>query len=498
MSGTIATYVFLAAVLYMFIRDHKLRPMTSAALWVPFLWFGIIGTRAVTYYFNTQEQMRSVDMNVDGSPVDALCYGGLLLAAIVILARRNLDWGLILRNNTLLFLFFGYCLISASWSDWPLVSVKRWVKDMGQVLMVLVILTESDRAAAVRALLVRYAYIALPISVLFIKYLPDYGRYYDRWLFTPMFRGVGMDKNALGAAVTLGCLALVWDLVERAPKATDASPQGKESAAAKPAARLTAAQALAARRQKAASKKARVGDWVDVLSRGVLFIMGLWLLDKADSTNAKLCLAMGLALVLLTRRSMMKELKLVRRLGWYLLSVIVIGALVYFTPLLDTILIAMGEDPTLTGRTDLWHDLILLQDVPLFGSGYQTFWLEDYINTLWLKYDFRPNNAHNGYLEVYLNLGLVGFGLLIALLTVSLVRLRRELLARAPASALMVALLAISLFYNWSEAMFSTVTSMWFVTLLAAVHYDPAAALARAAPVRRYGTAQKLKVMESK
>lgn len=492
MSGSLATYLFLAVILFLFIRDHKLRPMTSAALWVPFFWFAIIGTRAVTYWFNTQEQMRSVNMNVDGSPVDAACYGGLLLAAIVILARRKIDWRQVFGNNTLLFVFFGYCLISSSWSDYPLVSVKRWVKDMGQVLMVLVILTETDRAAAVRALLVRYAYLALPLSVLFIKYLPDYGRYYDRWLFTPMFRGVAMDKNALGAAVALSCLVLLWDLFERSQ-----SPTAPE-AASKAAAPLSAAAAAAMRHKKSAARQARVGDWIDMSSRLVLFGMGMWLLEKADSSNAKVCLAMGLGLVLVLRRSMQQDLKLVRRLGWYFLAMLVVGALVYFTPLIDSILIAMGEDPTLTGRTDLWHDLIKIQDAPLIGSGYQNFWLEDYINTLWQKYDFKPNNAHNGYLETYLNLGAIGFGLLMTLLATSAVRLRRDMLARMPASALMLALLVISVFYNWSEAMFSTVTSMWFATLLALLSYDPVAALARQAPPRRYGAANKLKAIESK
>jgi O-antigen ligase len=491
MSGTVATYLFLAAGLFLFVRDRKLRPMTSAALWVPFFWFAIIGTRAVTYWFNTGEQMRSVDMNVDGSPVDAACYGGLLLAAIVILARRKIDWRQVFSNNILLFVFFGYCLISSSWSDYPLVSVKRWVKDMGQVLMVLVILTETDRAAALRALLVRYAYLAIPASVLFIKYLPDYGRYYDRWLFTPMFRGVAMDKNALGAAVVLACLVLLWDLLERAqtPAAAKAAPA--------PAGPVTAAAAAARSRAKAA-RQPQVGDWIDVLSRLILFGMGMWLLEKADSSNAKVCLAMGLALVFVVRRSMKHDLKFVRRLGWYFMAMLAVGALVYFTPLIDSILIAMGEDPTLTGRTDLWHDLIKIQDAPLIGSGYQNFWLEDYINTLWQKYDFKPNNAHNGYLETYLNLGAIGFGLLMTLLATSAVRLRRDMLARAPASALMLALLVISVFYNWSEAMFSTVTSMWFATLLALVSYDPVAALARQAPPRRYGAANKLKAIESK
>jgi exopolysaccharide production protein ExoQ len=362
--------------------------------------------------------------------------------------------------------------------------------------MVLVILTEMDRAAAIRALLVRYAYIALPISVLFIKYLPDYGRYYDRWLFIPMYRGVGMDKNALGAAVALACVALVWDLVERTQKPEAAPAPDQPAMASAQAARPTAAEALAQRKRKKEAGSARVGDWVDVCSRIMLLLMGLWLLDKADSTNAKLCLAMGMGLVLVCRRSMLKELKLVRRLGWAFFAVIFVGALFYLTPLLDMILVAMGEDPTLTGRTDLWHDLIAIQDAPLIGSGYQSFWLEDYINTLWQKYDFRPNNAHNGYLETYLNLGVIGIGLLVSILVTSVVRLRREMLARAPASALMFALLVIALFYNWSEAMFSTITSMWFVTLLAVVHYDPVA-VARPAPVRHYGT-PKLRAVEFK
>jgi O-antigen ligase len=494
MSGNAATYIFLGAVLFLFLRDRKLRPMTSAALWVPFFWFAIIGTRAVTYWFNTQEQIRRVDMNVDGSPVDAACYAGLLLAAVVILARRKIDWGVLFGSNALLLMFFGYCFISAAWSDFPLVSVKRWVKDMGQVLMVLVILTETDRAAALRALLVRYAYLALPLSVLFIKYLPDYGRYYDRWLFTPMYRGVGMDKNALGAAVALSCVALLWDLFERADKPVPAAPPPADTQTAA----LPRASAAAALRRKQAESKARVGDWIDVVSRIVLFGMGLWLLDKADSTNAKLCVVMGLALVLLARRSMQGDLKLIRRLGWYLLLVICAGALVYFTPLLDTILLAMGEDPTLTGRTELWGDLIALQNMPLIGSGYQSFWLEDYINTLWQKYDFKPNNAHNGYLETYLNLGVIGIGLLLSLMGLAAVRVRRAMLARSPASALMLALFAISLFYNWSEAMFSTVTSMWFATLLVLVQYDPAAAARQAAPVRRYGATHKPKALQLK
>ena len=38
----------------------------------------------------------------------------------------------------------------------------------------------------------------IPLSVVFVKYFPDIGRYYDRWTWQPHYGGVTTDKNLLG------------------------------------------------------------------------------------------------------------------------------------------------------------------------------------------------------------------------------------------------------------------------------------------------------------
>jgi exopolysaccharide production protein ExoQ len=94
-------------------------------------------------------------------------------------------------------------------------------------------------------------------------------------------------------------------------------------------------------------------------------------------------------------------------------AVVVGGALTLFVTQSDTILPLIGRDSTLTGRTDVWH--LLLPSVakrPFLGYGFYSFWLglvgesEGIARQLhWIV-----GYAHNGFLEVTLQLGLVGLG----------------------------------------------------------------------------------------
>src|SRR6188768_3548492 len=154
--------------------------MTSGALWVPLLWFAIIGTRPVSFWLNPGERPDTVERYLEGSPLDAAGYMILLALGIAILLRRRIDWGQVVKSNKVLVVFFAYCLISLAWSDFFFVGFKRYIKDCGNVV--------------------------IPLSMLFIKYMPDIGRYYDPWTWQPMYRGVAGEKNALGATVAFGAL----------------------------------------------------------------------------------------------------------------------------------------------------------------------------------------------------------------------------------------------------------------------------------------------------
>ena len=70
--------------------------------------------------------------------------------------------------------------MSIGWSDYPDVAFKRWIKSLGDFVMVLIILTDRDRYAAIKRALTWTAFLLMPLSVLFIKFYPDLGRGYHR------------------------------------------------------------------------------------------------------------------------------------------------------------------------------------------------------------------------------------------------------------------------------------------------------------------------------
>ncbi|GAP95440.1 O-antigen ligase family protein [Leptolyngbya sp. NIES-2104] len=80
------------------------------------------------------------------------------------------------------------------------------------------------------------------------------------------------------------------------------------------------------------------------------------------------------------------------------------------------LLTALGRDPTLTGRTYIWKvSLDYLLDRPLFGFGRSAFWSPDspYPRAIssYLSQAFRAPHAHNGFIEIALDVGLIGLTL---------------------------------------------------------------------------------------
>lgn len=73
---------------------------------------------------------------------------------------------------------------------------------------------------------------------------------------------------------------------------------------------------------------------------------------------------------------------------------------------------ALGKDPTLTGRTTLWREVdVAIGARPVFGYGYQAFWA-DANPDAWAiraRVAWAAPHAHNGYRDLLLNFGLVGF-----------------------------------------------------------------------------------------
>jgi uncharacterized protein involved in exopolysaccharide biosynthesis/O-antigen ligase/Mrp family chromosome partitioning ATPase len=93
----------------------------------------------------------------------------------------------------------------------------------------------------------------------------------------------------------------------------------------------------------------------------------------------------------------------------------------------------LGRDSTLTGRTGIWSEVSgHIMDRLLFGHGYQVFWQENLLSMEETLVDAqvgegieRITNSHNGWIELLLDLGLVGFTLMAAALTVTFLQALR-------------------------------------------------------------------------
>lgn len=84
----------------------------------------------------------------------------------------------------------------------------------------------------------------------------------------------------------------------------------------------------------------------------------------------------------------------------------------------------MGRDPSFTGRTRIWDYAWLMASQRFwFGYGYQAFWsVPDHSLYAFQSFGWRVPNAHSGYLDHWLSLGIVGLGLTILLLADAVLR----------------------------------------------------------------------------
>lgn len=87
----------------------------------------------------------------------------------------------------------------------------------------------------------------------------------------------------------------------------------------------------------------------------------------------------------------------------------------------ENILLGLGRDPTLSGRTTMWEVAIeLIAKRPWLGYGYQGFWQEGGgAEVIWKEEGYKPPHAHNGFINIALDLGLTGLFLLLSTLGVT-------------------------------------------------------------------------------
>jgi exopolysaccharide production protein ExoQ len=121
----------------------------------------------------------------------------------------------------------------------------------------------------------------------------------------------------------------------------------------------------------------------------------------------------------------------------------------------DIALALLGRDSTLTGRTTLWHEcLVSIMKRPILGYGFDAFWLgaQGEAGRVVRSVHWLVQHAHNGALQLWLDLGAIGLTLFGVAYAVCVRKsLRFYLRHEGHLRAWPLAYLAFILFYNFTE-----------------------------------------------
>jgi O-antigen ligase len=221
----------------------------------------------------------------------------------------------------------------------------------------------------------------------------------------------------------------------------------------------------------------------------LLFAMAVYLLAMINSKTALACFVMASTLI------MMRCFDWSYRKPW-LLTAMVVGmiALTYsilFLGVGSSAISEMGRDTSLTGRTQVWETVIPFAVNPWIGAGYENFWIGRRLEMIIRAINSGINQAHNGYIEIYLNIGWAGLALLGAVILRGYRNIIRGLQDNLEMSGLKLAFFFICLVYNFTEAAFKIMSPVWMTFLWATIAVPVArvAAPARAVPLSDWTTA---------
>jgi O-antigen ligase len=283
-----------------------------------------------------------------------------------------------IRASAPLLVVLVLAVVSTLWSDDPPSTLRRAIELAGSGVLSLYCVLRVGTRAFLETLGVGIVMLSL-MSVAFVILLPEHGivagEYGD-----DAWKGCFNHKNGLGQAMILGIIT-----VGCAMKGTRG-----------------------------------VGRWLHVAA---LVIFAVLLVNSRSGTSIAIGAALAIAapIGLWIRRTRSRDLALALGLGMLLT---VAGGLLSDSGR-DAVFSALGKDETLTGRTGLWRLTVdAIEERPVLGYGYKAFWLTDGGGGDQIRREetWEPTQAHNGFLEVALDIGILGLACVGVFLVHGLVR----------------------------------------------------------------------------
>lgn len=305
------------------------------------------------------------------NPVNTLAQTAVLVGVgIFLITHRKIVWPPA-RAAWLFVAFIMLCALSSAWSGFPELALRRSFSLAACFLFGFYVAAVFS-PTRLFVLITRAAMIAAVASLLLFATMPAIGR--EPLLAGHPLRGVFAQKNVIASELlpALICYLYFWQ------------------AAIRPFRQIVL---------------------------GVAAVLACLLLS-----NSAMGLGIAAAMFLLAaffRSSRIRHLPIVLLIIALLLLVIV-ATFLLAAP--DSVFGLIGRDPTFTGRSAIWQLAAhYIAQRPLLGYGYASFWNvgDNASKHIFYSIGWVTPDAHNGYLDLALQLGLVGgtLGVLLLLRT---------------------------------------------------------------------------------
>jgi len=434
-----ATIFCIFVIVYLFWTDRKNVDGVSGAIWLPFLYMVFAGSREISFWTNYWLGIGAYHgVTEEGNPYERIYHSVMIVGAFIVLRKRKLNWRELFTQNIWVCAYFLFAALSFWWSDYPFVSFKRWIKALGAVSMVLIISTEVRPYQALGVILRRMAFVLLPLSVLFIRYYTDIGRTFHHYTGAAMWTGATGHKNSLGALCLMTGMYFSWNILLRRRQEIEGEKEDTED-----------------------EERLHFSIYV------IIIPMIAWLLYMANSATSLACLVVALCLFLVARQRVMIENP--RGFLFFGISCIVIlGAMNLTFDVEEAVIAMLGRRSDLTTRIPMWNTLLTMVRNPIIGYGYDSFWLGE--RQLFMIREWgMDRQAHNGYLDMYLNSGVVGLSLVFAWMLAGLRKVYDYFIIDYANAILRLCFIVIFALYNWTETSFYGSAPLFLLFLFATI-----------------------------
>lgn len=281
----------------------------------------------------------------------------------------------IVKNYKLLLLFSILGLISFIWAIDPfLLCVRKWLREMILFTAFLAVLCSNRPSNLMQSVIFRYSIIVLVGSVVLIAFFPEYGwmQYEDGVL--PI--GIMAHKNSLGRIA--GLLLFIIPILNVTPNFRFV--------------KWTLFSGFLILLYQSHS----VTSWGGVFTAYCVFLLYRILYSKCieDKKNRDLRAAAIISCLFASCA----------------LLYILLNIELFSNPLV-LLVNYLGKDLTFTGRTEIWSPLISFGYTHHFwlGAGYNGGTLQGLVP---LTLDWQAYHAHNGFLQAFFELGIIGVSIL--------------------------------------------------------------------------------------